>query len=228
VTVQAPPRINTRATGTWLVAAAAIFFPVVYLVSDVIETAQGDFSTFRLTLTYIGEAGFPLFVIGLAAVLHQTLPPWAILGAVGYAYSYVFFTGTVVWALVAHTPNWETLGDDFGRWMTAHGAVMVMGGVAFGVGIARSGALPAWTGWALAVGVGLVAVAAGMGNLERTVAAAIPDAAFIGMGIALMRTSGGHWPSTGCPQAPFHSAGTSDPLLKPQTPTPTGGHAQAP
>jgi hypothetical protein len=162
---------------------------VVYLVSDLVETAQGDFSTFRLVLTFVGESGFPLFVIGLAAVMHRRLPRWALLGAVAYAYSFVFFTSTVVWALVAHTPSWEVLGDDFGWWMTAHGAVMVVGRIAFGVGVARSEALPAWTGRALALGAVLVAAASGMGNLERTIAAAVPDAAFIGMGLALLRGS---------------------------------------
>jgi hypothetical protein len=175
--------------GRRLVAGAAVLFPLVYLVSDLVETAQGDFSTFRLTLTYVGEAGFPLFVTGLAALLHDRIPFWSLLGALAYAYSFVFFTGTVVWALVGHTPSWEVLGDDFGWWMTAHGAVMVLGGIAFGVGIARSGVLPAWTGWALAVGVVLVAAVSGMGNLERTIAAAVPDAAFVGMGLALLRSA---------------------------------------
>ena len=178
-----------RDNRAWLVAVAAIFFPIVYLLSDVIETAQGDFSTVRLALTYVGEAGFPLFIIGIAAMLHDRLPPWALLGAVAYAYSYVFFTSTVVWALVAHTESWEALGDDFGWWMTTHGAVMVLGGMSFGIGIARSAALPAWTGWALATGVVLVAGASGMGNMERTLAAAVPDAAFIGIGVHLFRQS---------------------------------------
>lgn len=167
--------------------AAAVFFPVVYLVSDLIEVLQGDFSTFRLTLTYIGEAGFPFFTVGLCAVLGGRIGRWGILGGVAYAYSYVFFTSTVVWAIVAHTPSWDALGRDFGGWMTVHGAIMVLGGVALGSGIARGEVLPAWTGYALATGVVLVAAASGMGNLERTLAAAIPDAAFIGMGLALLR-----------------------------------------
>lgn len=187
--VRAPDRVTAVSPGRslLLVGAAAIFFPLVYLVSDFVEVAQGDFSTFRLTLTYIGEAGFPLFVIGLCALLRDRVSWWGLLGGIAYAYSFVFFTSTVVWALVAHTPSWEVLGTDFGWWMTAHGAVMVVGGIAFGIGIAAGDALPAWTGYALAAGVVLVAAASGMGNLERTLAAAVPDAAFIGMGIVLMR-----------------------------------------
>jgi hypothetical protein len=47
---------------------AAIIFPALYLISDLIEVAQGGFSTVRLSLTYAGEAAIPLFVLGLYAV----------------------------------------------------------------------------------------------------------------------------------------------------------------
>ncbi|CAN5463463.1 hypothetical protein BH11ACT8_BH11ACT8_03780 [soil metagenome] len=180
------PTPRTRSSARCAVGVAAILFPLVYLVSDLVEVAQGDFTLFRLSLTYAGEAGFPLFVVGLAMLVQDWIPRWATAGALAYAYSYVFFTSTVVWAIAARTPDWETLGEVFGWWMTVHGAIMVVGGIAFGVGVARSGILPPWTGWALAVGVVLVAGASGMGNPERTVAAAVPDAAFIGMGIALL------------------------------------------
>ena len=179
-----------------LVGGAAILFPAIYLISDLVELTQGDFSIMRLSLTYVGEAGFPLFVIGLAMLFHDWIPPWATMGALAYAYSFVFFTSTVVWAIVARTPNWAALDSDFGWWMTIHGAVMVVGGVAFGAGIARTGALPPWTGWTLTVGVLLVAAASGSGDLARTVAAALPDVAFAGMGIALI------WPRSGREELP--------------------------
>lgn len=178
---------RTGSNARTLVGAAAVLFPLVYLVSDLVEVVQGDFSIFRLSLTYVGEAAFPLFVVGLAMLVRNHVPPWATLGAVAYAYAFVFFTSTVVWAIVARTSSWERLNDDFGWWMTVHGAVMVIGGIAFGAGIVRTSVLPPWTGWALAVGVVLVAAASGMGNTERTIAAAVPDAAFVGMGLAVLR-----------------------------------------
>lgn len=168
------------------VGLAAVVFPLVYLLSDVVETVQGDFSTFRLCLTYAGEAAIPLFVVGLCAVQVDRLGRVGILGAFTYAYAFVFFTATVMWALVAHTPSWEALNDDFGWWVTVHGAVMVIGGIAFGVATARAGVFPAWTGYALTLGVVLVAAASGLGNLERTLASAVPDAAFVGMGLTLL------------------------------------------
>jgi hypothetical protein len=173
---------------TRTVGLGAILFPLIYLVSDVVEVVQGDFSTFRLSLTYGGEAGLALVVVGLCVLLAGRLPWWALAGGVAYAYAFVFFTSTVVWALVAGTPDWETLSDDFGWWLTVHGAVMVIGGLALGVGVARSdGYLPRWTGVALGAGVVVVAAASGSGNSVRTIAAAVPDLAFIAMGWTLLR-----------------------------------------
>lgn len=187
-------RAAVRAPGTSpghhsrrLVGTAAIFFPLVYLLSDLIEVAQGEFTILGLTMTYVGEAGFPLFVIALCALFRTQIPWWGLMGGIAYAYSFIFFTSTVVWAIVAGTPNWEVLSTDFGWWMTVHGAVMVAGGMALGVGLARSPAIPTWIGCSLALGVVLVAATASAGNLERTLATAVPNIAFMAWGIAMMR-----------------------------------------
>jgi hypothetical protein len=169
-----------------LVGLAAIIFSAVYLISDLIEVAQGGFSVFRLSLTYAGEAAIPLFVIGLYAVQRPGIGRLGFLGAVTYAYSYVFFTGTVVYALIAGTPNYTVLTKDFGAWMTVHGLIMLAGGLAFGLAVARAGVLPRWTGVCLMAGVVLVVAASGLPNLARAAAGAVPDVAFIGMGIALL------------------------------------------
>jgi hypothetical protein len=52
------------------------------------QVAQGGFSTFRLALTYAGEAAIPLFVIGLYAVQRPRIGRLGLAGAVAYAYSY--------------------------------------------------------------------------------------------------------------------------------------------
>jgi hypothetical protein len=41
------------------IGVAAVAFSVLYLLSDVIDLAQGGFSTARLVLTYISEAAIP-------------------------------------------------------------------------------------------------------------------------------------------------------------------------
>jgi hypothetical protein len=183
------PSVPTDPDGVWVqwVGRAAVVFSLVYWVSDLLEVVQGGFSTTRLVLTYLGEAAIPLFALGLYAAQRPRIGRLGLFGAVAYAYAYVFFTTTVMYALVAGTSDYRALSRVFGVWMTVHGAVMVVGGIAFGAGIVRTGVLPPWTGWALAVGVVLVAAASGTGNAERTIAAAVPDAAFVGMGLALLR-----------------------------------------
>ena len=83
-----------------LVGLAAVVFSALYFVSDLVEFAQGGFSTPQLALTYVAEAAIPLFVarsVRDAAAADRAAWP---LGAVGYAYSFIFFTSTVVVALV--------------------------------------------------------------------------------------------------------------------------------
>jgi hypothetical protein len=169
-----------------IVGASAIVFSVVYLLSDVLEIVQGNFSTLRLTLTYAGEASIPFLVMGIYALQRPRVGRLALVGAVAYAYSYVFFTSTVVYALVAGTPNYHALAKAFGPWMTIHGLIMVLGGLMFGLAVMRAGVLPRWTGGCLMAGVVLVAAASGLPTVARTLAECVPAATFIGMGIALL------------------------------------------
>ncbi len=170
-----------------LVGLAAIVFSAVYLISDVVEVVQGNFSTSRLILTYVGESTIPLFVGGIFVAQRPRIGLLGLFGAVTYAYSYVFFTSTVVYALVAGTPDYPALTAKFGPWMTVHGALMLIGGVAFGVAVVRARVLPRWTGVALMGGVILVSLASGLPTFARAIAEAGPAVAFIGMGIALLR-----------------------------------------
>lgn len=163
-----------------------MFFSAVYLLSDVLEVVQGDFSTMRLSLTYAGEAAIPLFVVGLYAGQRPHIGRLGLIGAIAYAYAYVFFTSTVVYALVAGTRNYHDLAGVFGAWMVVHGVVVLVGGLTFGLAVVRAGVLPRWTGWCLMLGVVLVVSASGLSNLARTVAATLPAVAFAGMGWALL------------------------------------------
>lgn len=178
---------------TWLampVGLAAIGFTAVYVASDILEVGQGQFSPFRLVLTYVAEAAIPLFVLGLYAAQRPRIGRLGLAGAVAYAYSYVFFTSTVAYALVADTPNYQGVTKAFGAWMVLHGLIMVIGGTAFGIAVLRARVFPRWTGGCLVVGVVLVAAASGLSTVARTIAEAVPAAAFIGMGSALLRGSG--------------------------------------
>ncbi len=172
-----------RARG--LIGWAAVLFSVTYFASDLMEALSGGFTTGQLWPTLVAEAALPVFVLGLAAVQH--LGRLGRLCALAYAYAYVFFTGTVVYALLVGTPNFEALDRALSPWMTLHGAVMLFAGLGFGLATARAGVLPRWTGLTLMAGVVLVSFSQGLPELVQLVGAGLRDLGFAGMGVALLR-----------------------------------------
>jgi hypothetical protein len=172
---------------TRLVGLTALAFSALYLLSDVIEASQGGFSDGQLWLTLVAEAAIPVFVLGLYVVQRPQIGRLGQLSAVAYAYSFVFFTGTVVYALVHETSNYNDLARELQPWMTLHGAIMVLAGLAFGVAVIRAGVLPRWTAVALMAGVLLVALSQSLPEGPQVLAAGIRDLAFAGMGVALLR-----------------------------------------
>jgi hypothetical protein len=170
-----------------LLGLTAVALSALYLVSDVIEGIQGGFSDGQLWLTLVAEAAIPIFVIGLYRAQRPQISRLGQVSAIAYAYSFVFFTGTVVYALIQRTDNYNALGDDLSPWMTVHGVVMVLAGLGFGYAVVAARVLPRWTGVALGSGVVLVAVSQGAPEGVQLLAAGIRDLAFAGMGVALLR-----------------------------------------
>jgi hypothetical protein len=185
---------------TRVIALAAVVFSVMYFVSDAIEGAQGAFSVGQLWLTLIAEAAIPLLVLGLAVVQRPHLSRVGWVGAAAYAYSYVFFTATVVYALVDGTSDFDALSHDLRPWMVIHGAVMVGAGLGFGIGVIRAGVLPRWAAGALMAGVILVSLAQNLPEGPQLVAAGLRDLGFAGMGAALLRAPGRRH-DTGAPRS---------------------------
>jgi hypothetical protein len=169
-----------------LIGVAAVVFSALYLLSDVIELVQGGFSTAQLVLTYISEAAVPVFVIGIYAAQRPRIGRLGLLGAVGYAYTFVFFTSTVVFALVQHTSDWNALTNQMGGWIAVHSVLMVVAGLVFGYAVVRAGVLPRWTGALLMLGMLSMVVAVALPDVVQTGAAAMRDVAFAGMGAALL------------------------------------------
>lgn len=168
------------------VGLAALVFSVLYLVSDIVEALQGGFSDGQLWLTLVAEAAIPVFVLGLYRVQRPRIGRLGQLTAAAYAYAFVFFTGTVVYALVDGTKDYTTLSHDLEPWMTIHGAIMVLAGIGFGLAVIRARILPAWTGMALIAGVVLVALTQNAPEGVQVVTAAVRDLGFAGMGAALL------------------------------------------
>jgi hypothetical protein len=168
------------------VGFAAMLFSGLYLLSDVIESLQNGFSDPQLALTLVGEAAVPFFVVGLYVVQRPKIGRLGLGCAIAYAYSYVFFTATVIYAMAYSTKNYSALTADLGALMTAHGAIMVTAGIGFGVAVVRAGVLPAWTGVVLGVGVVAVALTQTAPEGIQLAAAGIRAAGFAGMGLALL------------------------------------------
>ena len=167
------------------IGALAIAVSAGYFASDVIEAAQGGFSTGQLVLTLVCEALIPFVVLGIYATQASTIGRLGRISAFAYAAAYVVFAGTVVYALVKDTPDYDGLTDALGLWMTIPGIVMILSGIGFGVAVVRDGALPAWTGYALAAGVVLVAATQSAPDAPALIAAGVRDVAWAGMGVAL-------------------------------------------
>ena len=175
-----------------LVGSVTVAFSALYFATDVIELLQGGFSTVQLGLTYAAEAAIPLFVLGLYALQRPRIGRLGLVAVLVYAYTFVFFTSTVVYALVDHTRDWDALTSAFGAWMPIHSALMVIAGIALGVATMRARVLPRWTGAALVLGMILMTVATALPGVAQTLAAGVRDLAFAGMGAALLRESGLH------------------------------------
>jgi len=170
-----------------LAGVSAVVFPLVYFASELVEVAQGNFTTGRLALAYIGEAGIVFAVLGLYAVQRPRIGRLGLFGALAYAYSFAFFACTVVYALAAGSKTWTAVTTTFGGWLTLHGAIMVVGGLAFGLAVIKAAVLPRWAAACLMAGVVMVAATTGMSTAVRAGAAALPSAAFIGMGVVVLR-----------------------------------------
>jgi hypothetical protein len=170
-----------------LIGSAAVALSALYFSSDLIELLQGGFSTVQLSVTYVAEAAIPLLVLGLYAVQRPRIGKLGLVAALAYAYTFVFFTSTVVYALIDHTSDWNSLASKLGAWVTVHSALMVVAGIAFGVAVVRARVLPRWTGGALILGMILMTIATALPDIAQTAAAGVRDLAFTGMGVALVR-----------------------------------------
>jgi hypothetical protein len=165
---------------------STVVFSALYLISDVLELAQGGFSTAQLVLTYAAEAAIPLFVIGLYALQRPRIGRAGLASAIAYAYAFVYFTGTVTYALVEHTADWDTLQRRLGIWLTLHSVLMVAAGIGFGIAVIRARVFPRWTGATLIAGMVLMAIASGLPGAAQTVSAGVRDLAFAAMGATLL------------------------------------------
>jgi hypothetical protein len=183
-----------------VVGPAALLFSILYFISDVIELAQGGFSTVQLTLTLAAEAAIPFFIVGLYVLQRPRMGRLGLAATVLYAYTFVFFSSTVVFALAQGTSNWDILAQHLGTLIATHGILMVVAGLTLGFTMVQAAVLPRWTAWTLMTGVVLVAASSGLPDLVKTASAGIRDLAFAAMGASLLN---GSWRRTSTPGLRF-------------------------
>jgi hypothetical protein len=171
-----------------LVAWGAVLAPVLHTLTDVLEWAQGGFSPAQLWLNYIAFLPLPAVLIGLYAVQRPRISLWGLLGALLYGFAFIYFAHTTLAALDTRLTNYEQLWDRLGGLYTAHGALMVVGGFAFGVATARARVFPAWTASLFlgGVAVNLALALLPLPELLQTLGTTLRNAGLVGMGGAML------------------------------------------
>jgi hypothetical protein len=189
-----------------LIGSAAVLFPALHTLSDVLELRNGRFSPPQLWINYVAFVGIPFMPLGLHAVQRPWTGWLSLSGALLYGAAFVFFAATTVYALVGRTRDYATLLNELGMVYTAHGAMMVAGGLLFGWGVMRAGVLPRWTGATLAAGVllHLLSSAVRLPELTQIAGSTLRNVAFVAMGISVLRRRNARWASPTC-----HSSTTS-------------------
>jgi len=171
-----------------VVGLAAIFFPALYVVSDLMELVAGRLYTAQLIVTYLAEAAIPFFVLGLHAVQQRRGGWMSLTGAVLYGLAFVGFSATVLYPLVTGDRDPDDVFEAFGAIYDVNAGLAFVGGTIFGVAVVRAQVFPRWTGFALIGGLLLTAalVAAGFPEGVQTIGTAIRSVAFAGMGAACL------------------------------------------
>jgi hypothetical protein len=171
-----------------LIGITAIAAPGLHLLSDVLEWLSGGFSPVQLWVNYIAFALMPFLMVGLFAVQRPQASRVVLWGALLYGVAFVYFSFTTLYALHEHIADYATLWQRLGTLYTAHGALMVVGGVLFAGASLQAGVLPKAAVLTFLVGVllnllfGLLPLA----DLWQTLGSTVRNLGLMGMGAALL------------------------------------------
>ena len=173
-----------------IVGLTIIIASTLHILSDLLEVFSGGFSAEQLWINYVAFLPIPFMMVGLYAVQRPRSGWMSLTGALAYGTSFIFFAGTTLYALVAKTADYSTLLEELGSIYTFYGGLMVAGGILFGIAVIEAKVLPRWTGWLLILGVSLNLLfrLLAFPDLSQIVGSIMRNIAFIGMGIAIIRT----------------------------------------
>lgn len=172
-----------------IVGFVTIIAFTLHILSDVLEILGGGFSVNQLWINYVAFLPIPFLMIGLYAFQCSSSGWMSLTGAIAYGTSFIFFSGTTLYALVAKTVDYPTLVEELGSIYTFFGGLMVVGGILFGIAVIEAKVLPRWTGWLLIFGVSLNLLFSLLAfpDLSHIFASMVRNIAFIGMGVAIIR-----------------------------------------
>jgi len=172
-----------------LIAYGAILAPALHTLTDGLEWAQHGFSPLQLWINYLAFVPLPALLLGLYAAQRPGISRLGLAGALVYGFAFVYFAHTTLVAIASDVPTYEQLWDQLGVLYTAHGALMVAGGLMFGWATIRANVVPRWTAWLFVAGVTLNLVLSFLQvpDLLQTLGTAVRNAGLMGMGWALAR-----------------------------------------
>lgn len=172
-----------------LVGWGAIVAPALHSLTDAMEWWQGGFSPLQLWLNYAAFLPLPAVLLGLYAMQRPRIGALGLAGALGYGFAFIYFAHTTLVALASSAPDYASLWHELGPTYTVHGALMIVGGAAFGIATWRARVLPVWSaalflsGLALNVAVALLPLP----ELLQTIGSTVRNAGLVAMGVALVR-----------------------------------------
>jgi hypothetical protein len=194
-----------------LIGWGAIAAPALHTVTDVMEWAQGGFSPPQLWINYAAFVPLPAILIGLYAAQRPAIGRLGLAGALAYGYAFIYFAHTTLVALSSRAPDYETLWAGLGGMYTAHGVIMIAGGLAFGWATLRAGVLPRGAAALFLAGVAVNAVLGllPVPDLLQTIGSTVRNLGLIGLGWAISRDASRPPPADGAATGPAASPSAS-------------------
>ena len=172
-----------------VVGIAAVIAPLLHSLTDAMEWYQSGFSLAQLWLNYIAFLPMPWLLLGIYMTVEADLGVIGLGGALLYGIAFTYFAHTTLYALASRAPNYESMWQQLGITYTVHGALMVIGGLAFAWAALRTSCVPTAAVWLFISGliVNLVLAVLPAPDVLQTIGTTIRNAGLVAMGWTILR-----------------------------------------
>jgi len=172
-----------------LIGVVAIVAPGLHLATDILEWANGGFSSLQLWLNYAAFLPMPFLLVGLYAAQLPQIRSVGLLGALLYGMAFVYFAHTTLYALRQGIPNYDALWAHLGPLYTVHGGLMVAGGLLFGAAALQASRVPRWAVLLFLFGIvlNLILALVPAPEILQTVGSTFRNLGLMGIGLGLLR-----------------------------------------